>query len=61
MKGYRLIDPSMDWIIIDSSVKFNESISHAAQEVHANTFVLPPIRDDEHAHVDSSSYESSYS
>jgi hypothetical protein len=25
------------------------------------TLVLPPVRDDEHAHTDSSSYESSYS
>jgi hypothetical protein len=25
--------------------------------LHADTFVLPPVRDDEHAHVDSSSDE----
>jgi hypothetical protein len=29
------------------------------QQPHADTFVLPPFRDAEHAHVDSSSDESS--
>ena len=32
---------------------------HVPQQPHADTFTLPPIRDDEHAHADSSSDESS--
>jgi hypothetical protein len=32
---------------------------HAPQDPHADTFILPPIRDDEHAHADSSLEESS--
>jgi hypothetical protein len=58
VKGYKLIDLSMDRLIIERSVQFKESISHVPQQLHANTFVLPPVRDDEHAHVDSSSDES---
>jgi hypothetical protein len=61
VKGYKLIDPSMDWLIIERSVQFEESILHAPQEPHVDTFVLPLVRDDEHAHVDSSSNESSNS
>jgi len=38
--------------------KFKESFFHAPWELHAETFVLPLVRDDEHAHVDSSSDES---
>jgi hypothetical protein len=58
VKGYRLIDPSMDQLIIERSVQFEESILHAPQELHEYTFVLPHVRDDEHAHGDSSSDES---
>jgi hypothetical protein len=58
VKGYKLIDLSLDWLIIEHSVQFEESVSHVPQQSHAYTFVLPPIRDDEHAHADSSSDES---
>jgi hypothetical protein len=58
VKGYRLIDPSMDQLIIERSVQFKESISHAQQDPHVNTFILSHVRDDENEHVDSSSNES---
>jgi hypothetical protein len=61
VKGYRLIDISLDQLIIERSVQFEESVSHVPQQPHANTFILPLVRDDEHAHADSSSYESSNS
>jgi hypothetical protein len=50
VKGYRLIDPSTDQLIIEHSVQFEESLSHAPHEPHAGTFVLPPVRDDESTH-----------
>jgi hypothetical protein len=59
VKGYRLIDISSYRIIIEHSVQFEESVSHVPQHPHADTFILPPIRDDEHAHADTSSDESS--
>jgi hypothetical protein len=59
VKGYRHIDLSSDRLIIERSVQFEESVSHAPQQPHEDTFTLPPVRDDEHAHVDSSSNESS--
>jgi hypothetical protein len=52
VKGYRLIDLSSDRLIIERSVQFEESVSHAPQQPHADTFILPPVRDDEHAHVE---------
>ena len=61
MKGYRLIDISLDQLIIEQSVQFEESVSHVPQQPHADTFVLPPVRDDDHAQVESSSDESSNS
>jgi hypothetical protein len=59
VKGYRLIDLSSDLLIIERSVQFKESVSHAPQQPHGDTFILPPVRDDEHAHANSSSDESS--
>jgi hypothetical protein len=59
VKGYKLIDLSSDHIIIVRSVQIDESVSHVPQQSHADTFVIPPVRDDEHAHVGSSSDESS--
>jgi hypothetical protein len=59
VKGYHLIDVSSDWLIIERSVQFEESVSHVPQQPHEDTFTLPPVRDDEHAHDDSSSDESS--
>jgi hypothetical protein len=61
VKGYRLIDPSTDHLIIEDNVQFKESIPHAPQELHADNFVLPPVKDDEHGHADSSLNESSNS
>jgi hypothetical protein len=61
VKGYRLIDLSSYRLIIERSVQFKESVSHVPQQPHADTFTLPPVRDDEHAQVDSSLEESSNS
>ena len=58
VKGYQLIDLYLDQLIIECSVQFEESVSHVPQQPHADTFTLPPIQDDEHAHVDSSLDES---
>jgi hypothetical protein len=58
VKGYRLIDLSSDWIIIEISFQFEESVSHVPQQPHAENFILPHVRDDEHAHANSSSEES---
>ena len=59
VNGYRLIDLSSGRIIIERSVQFKESVSHVPQQSHADTFTLPPVRDDEHAHADSSSEDNS--
>jgi hypothetical protein len=58
VKGYRLIDISSNRLIIEHSVQFEESVSHVPQQSHVDTFTLPPVRDDKHAHADSSSDES---
>jgi hypothetical protein len=58
VKGYHLIDLSLDPLIIERSVQFEESVSHVPQQPHADTFTLPPVRDDEHAHENYSSDES---
>ena len=55
MKGNILIDLSSDWLIIERSVQFEESVSHVPQQLHTNTFVLPTVRDEQNSHVDSSS------
>jgi hypothetical protein len=59
VNAYRLIDLSLDQLIIERSGQFEESVLHVPQQLYADTFVLPPVRDDEHAHAESSSYESS--
>jgi hypothetical protein len=59
VKGYQLIYLSSDRLIIERCVQFEESVSHVPQQSYVDTFTLPPVRDDEHAHADSSSYESS--
>jgi hypothetical protein len=59
VKGYKLIDLSSDQLIIERSVQFEESVSYVPQQLHAITFVFPPIIDDEHGHAASSSDESS--
>jgi hypothetical protein len=61
VKGYKIIDLSSDWLVIERSVQFEESISHVPQQLHADTFSLPPVRDDEHAHAESFLDESSNS
>jgi hypothetical protein len=58
MKRYRLIDISLDQINIERSVQFEESFSHVPQQLHADTFILPPILYYEHAHAKSSSDKS---
>jgi hypothetical protein len=50
-----------NWLIIERSVQFKESVLHVPQQPHADTFTLPHVRDDEHAHVNSSSDEIFYS
>ena len=52
MKGYRLLIPSTDKLIIERSVKFEESLSHPPQSPHADTFYLPHVRDDDSVHSD---------
>jgi hypothetical protein len=52
VKGYRLIDLSSDWLIIERSVQFDEGVSHVPQQPHENTFTLPPAQDDDHEHVE---------
>jgi hypothetical protein len=59
VKGYRLIDISSNRLIIERSVQFEEGVSHVPQQMHAYTFLIPIVRDYEHAHADSSSDESS--
>jgi hypothetical protein len=59
-KGYRLIDVSLDQLIIEHSFQFEESLLHVPQQLHADMFILPPVRDDEHAYVESSSEECSH-
>jgi hypothetical protein len=53
VKGYKLIDLSSDQLIIERSVQLEESILHVPQQPHANAFVLPLVRYDEHVHSDS--------
>jgi hypothetical protein len=59
VKGYKLIDPPTDQLIIERSVQFDLSLSHTPQEPQADTLVFPPIRDDEFAHSYSTSNLSS--
>ena len=53
MKGYWLLISSTDKLIIERSVKFEESLSHASQLLHTDTFYLPHVRDDDSVHSDS--------
>jgi hypothetical protein len=55
VKGYRLIHPSTNQLIIECSVQFEESPLHAPPVQHAETLVLPSvpdIRDDDSTHSD---------
>ena len=55
VKGYRLIDPYADWLIIERTVQFEESPFHAHPVQHAKTLVLPSvpdIKDDDSTHLD---------
>jgi hypothetical protein len=59
VKGYSLLDPSTDMIIIEHNVQFEENPLHAPLEPHAETYVplpAPKISDDESTH----SYHCSY-
>ena len=53
VKGYRLIDPSIDKLFIERIVHFEEIPFHASLESHVETFVplpAPNILDDESTH-----------
>jgi hypothetical protein len=55
VKGYILIHPSIDHLIIEHSVQFEESPLHAPPVQHAETLVLPSvpdIGDDDSTHLD---------
>jgi hypothetical protein len=43
VNGYRLIDLSLERLIIERSVQFEEIVSHAPQQPHVDTFILPPV------------------
>jgi hypothetical protein len=58
VKGYKLIDISSDRLIIECSFQIEERVSHVPLQPHEDTFVLPPVRDDENAHANSSLDES---
>jgi hypothetical protein len=59
VKGYWLIDLSLDRLIIKRSVQFEESVLHVPQQPHADSFTLPPFQDDENAHANPYSEKSS--
>jgi len=68
VKGYMLLDPSIDRIINERNVQFEETPLHAPLEPHANTCVpllAPDINDDDSTHSDlgsdlSSQYDLEY-
>ena len=60
LNGYIFIDPSIDQLIIEHNVQFEESILHAPREPHANIFFLSLVRDDEFSHSESTSNMSFY-
>jgi hypothetical protein len=43
VKVYWLIDLSLDRLIIERSVQFEESVSHVPQQSHTDTFTLPLV------------------
>jgi hypothetical protein len=56
VKWYRLIDTSIDHLIIECNVHFEESPLHAPRVQHAHTLVPPSIldiRDDDSIHSNS--------
>jgi len=52
VKEYRLLISSTDNLIIVRSVQFEESLSHAPQFPHEDTFYLPQDQDDDLLHLD---------
>jgi hypothetical protein len=55
VKGYRLIDPSIDRLIIEHTIQFEESPLHAPPVHHAEILVLPSVPDiidDDSTHLD---------
>jgi hypothetical protein len=61
VKGYRLIDTSINQLTIEHSVQFEESPLHAPPLQHANTLVLPSVPDiidDDAIHSDATYLES---
>jgi len=64
VKGYRLLDPSTDMIIIEHNFQFEEIPLHAPLKPHANTYVpmfAPDINHDDSTHSNHVSYLSSES
>eukprot|EP00253_Pinus_taeda_P019974 PITA_19974 len=51
-KGYQLLISSTYKFIIERIVKFEESLLHAPQLPHENTFYLPHVQDDDSVHSD---------
>jgi hypothetical protein len=45
VKGYRSIDPSIDRLIIEHNVQFEECHLHAPPVQHVETLVLPSVPD----------------
>jgi hypothetical protein len=64
LNGYRLIYPSIYYLIIEHNVQFEESPWHASPVQHADTIVLPSIldiRDDDSIHLHATySYSENY-
>ena len=55
VKGYKLLYPSTDRLIIESNVQFEEIPLHAPLEPHEETLIPLPIldiSDDESTHLD---------
>jgi hypothetical protein len=55
VKGYRLVDPSTNWLIIEHNVQFEESPFHAPPMQHTYTLdlpLVPDIGDDDSIHSD---------
>jgi hypothetical protein len=59
VKGYSLLYPSTDRIIIERIVQFEENFLHAPLEPHAEAYIpllALEINDDEYTHSNNDSY-----
>jgi hypothetical protein len=60
VKGYKLIHPFTDRLIIEHNVQFEESPLHAPPVQHLKTLVLPSVpdtKDDDSTHLDATCSE----